>query len=157
MSPPAVPAERWLDALVASTLEAAGAALGCPDARLVETRRALPSGGAGAYMPLIADQSLQIALVASEAGCQALAKMLLGMAPTDEDLPSGDVADAVGEIVNVVAGGVKSRMAAAEPGIRLGLPIFIHGHIERTEHIDAVVADVLLGDQPAELLVLQRT
>ena len=79
----------WLDALVASAFEASSTALGWESNEVVERCAELPAGTAGAYLPLVADQSLQIALVSDEAGCQRMAKALLGMDAGDEDLPPG--------------------------------------------------------------------
>ncbi len=33
----------------------------------------------------------------------------------------------------MLAGGVKRRMSAANPGLQLGLPLFIQGHLEPRE------------------------
>lgn len=54
--------------------------------------------------------------------------ILLQQRPTDLD---GDVTDAVGELVNIIAGGAKADLA--ELGLSLGLPTVITGRSHRIE------------------------
>lgn len=96
----------------------------------------------GAYVPILSgDHSLHVGVASSEEGCQVLTRALLGMAP-DEEVSSDDVHDAVGEIANMVAGGVKSKVVAKGAEAQLGLPIFIHGHIAQTSVSQCMVSEV---------------
>jgi hypothetical protein len=116
-----------------------------------------PTGMAGAYIPLLAeDQTLQLALLASPAGCADLARLLLGMEP-GESVSDADIADAVGELVNIVAGGVKQRMQEATGGLRLGLPVFIHGYVQPTQQLEVSLASARIGEVDAHLMALRST
>jgi len=72
----------------------------------------------GAHIPLIGGgQAFDLALVASGDGCQALSRAILGASP-GAPLRDAEVADAVGEIVNMLAGssdGRPGRRARARP------------------------------------------
>lgn len=68
----------------------------------------------------------QLAVMANRDSCQILTRALFAMEP-DEEAPLEDVADSVGEIVNVAAGVLKSSRAAAGQQVQLGLPMFMEG------------------------------
>ena len=72
-----------------------------------------------------------------------------------EPLTPADIADAVCEIVNMLAGGVQ-RQLRKRAGIELtlGLPTFFHGPVQPTERLGVAVAEISLGSVPAALLVL---
>jgi hypothetical protein len=114
-----------------------------------------PTGVAGAYIPLLAeDQTLQLALLATPGGCADLSRLLLGLEPAD-DVSDADVADAVGELVNIVAGGVKQRMQDSAGALRLGLPVFIHGYVQRTQQLEVSLASARIGDVETYLMALR--
>jgi hypothetical protein len=99
----------------------------------------------GAHIPLIGGgQAFDLALVSSPEGCQALSRAILCMGPGPA-LPDADVADAVGEIVNMLAGSVKRRMAGQGAELELGLPIFLHGYIQPTGRLSALVLPTRFG------------
>jgi CheY-specific phosphatase CheX len=68
-----------------------------------------------------------LGLLGTNESCKSLARALLGMEP-EEDLGKEELADALGEIVNMVAGVVKRKLPAGESQeLHLGLPLFIAG------------------------------
>lgn len=145
-----------MTAAVEATLEMAGPVLGCEARSLGANPFAARAERPGAYIGLTGpDESVQIGLVSRPEGLQALAKAMLGMFPDDEDLPPSDVADAVGEIANIFAGGVKCRMLPRYGSLTLGLPLFIHGYIEPTEKLSIQGVDLQIGDIEASLLVIR--
>lgn len=149
--------EDWSAAAVASTLEMAGAVLGFEGQALGATPGSPKSQRPGAYIGLTApDEAVQVGLVAEMAGLQALAKAMLGMAPEDEDLPPADVADAVGELANIFAGGIKNRMLPRLGAVTLGLPLFINGYIEPTDKLAIHAVDLQLGPVATSLLVIRE-
>ena len=120
--------ERWIDAAEDATRELAVAALGCSVEANATRGTEPPAQLSGAYLQLLSDrQVVQVGLCGDEAALTHLAAGLLGL---DGPLSHADVTDAVGEIVNMVAGGIKRRLLPAYPGLQLGLPVFIHGHLE---------------------------
>ena len=66
------------------------------------------------------------------------------------------IADAMGEIINIVAGGVKTRMAGSDKGFKLGLPMFIDGHVEPVKETEQAAHRVTLGSIRAYLLTLRQ-
>ena len=142
----------WLHATVDATSEFSSTTLGAPLTPLESSN--LPIDLTGCFVALVGEEgSLQIGLASDGAGCQTLAKALFG---SDEDLPEEDVGDALGEIANIVAGGVKKRMASGEILLALGLPIVMEGHIRLTERQQIAQIDVLLGEVPTRLLIVSN-
>jgi chemotaxis phosphatase CheX-like protein len=121
---------EWMDLAADSAAEIAAGALGMESVRWQHpSLAALPSDLCGVYIPLLTDgDAVQLGLLGRRDVCAQLAKSLLGMGP-DESLDSdSDVFDAVGEVTNMVAGGVKFR-AAAQFDVKLGLPLALSGSI----------------------------
>jgi hypothetical protein len=120
----------WLAAAADSAIEIATGPLGISSTEWLGSSSAvLPEDLCGIYMPLLSDQlSLQLGILAERAVCTALAKALMGM-EADEPLDSDeDVFDAVGEVANMVAGGVKVRLAD-KSNILVGLPLALKGKV----------------------------
>ena len=151
----------WVAAMAPATPELAQT-LGLAAVELLGRHDVPPTGMAGAYIPLLAeDQTLQLALLASPSGCADLARLLLGM-ESEEAVSDADIADAVGELVNIVAGGVKQRMQdpariASGGGLRLGLPVFIHGYVQPTQQLEVSLASTRIGEVDAHLMALRST
>jgi hypothetical protein len=107
----------------------------------------------GAHIPVIGGgQAFDLALVASADGCQALSRAILCLDSEGPPLRATEVADAVGEIVNMLAGTVKRRMAGSGADLVLGLPLFVHGYIQPTERLSVVVLPTRFG--PIDTMVL---
>lgn len=148
-----VTVETSLDALVDAADELA-ACLGFDGVTLLGTE-ALALAPWGAYVPLVGDNvSLQVGLSAGEAARAGIAGALLGMAPDEVD--PADVVDAVGEAVNILAGQVKTRLVDVEPTLKLGLPMFVEGHILVTPSFAQAVAHVELGPVPVSLVAVRH-
>jgi CheY-specific phosphatase CheX len=73
--------------------------------------------------------TLQIGIDVDEAGAAKLTRALL-MMEEDEEVELEDITDAMGEIANMVAGGVKSRLIAVESSLTIGLPHFVEGETD---------------------------
>lgn len=87
----------------------------------------------GAYVPLVAEGCrVQIGIVAEWEACKAVASALLGMEPESES----DVFDALGEIANMTAGLVKTRMNERVPGLNTGLPLCVSGQVQRSAGVE---------------------
>jgi hypothetical protein len=92
----------------------------------------------GAHIPLVGPgQAFDFALVASPGNCQALSRAILCM-KDGAPLRDAEVADAIGEIVNMLAGTVKRRLAGHGAELELGLPIFLHGYIQPTDRLTVI-------------------
>jgi hypothetical protein len=99
----------------------------------------------GAHIPLIGGgQAFDLALVSSVEGCQALSRAMLGMGP-ETALRDAEIADAVGEIVNMLGGSMKRRLSKEFADLALGLPIFLHGYIQPTERLSIIALPTRFG------------
>src|SRR5690242_4672288 len=79
--------KEWLRIIAESATEVATVALGFETAEIRAQSTAAPDGLIGAYLPLgTNEQPMQVGFLADPAGCQVLAKALLGMSAEDEDL-----------------------------------------------------------------------
>lgn len=147
----------------ASCLEALREAVGEVAATVLGGVPVAPASGSlepgschGAYLALVAqDEPIQVALLANASGCQALSKALLGMDVADEDLPDADVSDAMCEVINIVAGGLKRRVSG-ELKVTLGLPLFVAGPLLPNQQQQVHSRALTLGDVPVDVLLLTQ-
>jgi hypothetical protein len=96
----------------------------------------------GAHIPLVGGgQAFDFALVSSADGCLALSRAILCAGPAAA-LRDAEVADAVGEIVNMLAGAVKRRLSGHRADLELGLPIFLHGYIQPTDRLSVIALPI---------------
>lgn len=118
----------WMNLAADAAAEIATGALGMANARWQHpSGAALPDDLCGVYIPLMADgASVQLALLGHREVCAQLAKSLLGMRPDEVLEDESMLFDAVGEVTNMVAGGVKVR-AAERLDVKLGLPLAFRG------------------------------
>jgi CheY-specific phosphatase CheX len=118
-----------------------------------------PRTGVGATISLVANgENVVLALVADAAGCRTLAAGLMGMEPDEAaELDDSEVADGVGEVVNMWAGLVKTRMNGDVPGIALGLPMFVDGHVEGVSSTERVATEVRIGGVRATVAVVRQS
>ncbi len=146
----------WLDALVEATNETSDQFLSLGNISVIATTDSLPEMATAGFVSLVGDSTaVQVGIAASAGGCQLLAKSLMGMTDEDEDLPHNDVIDALGELANIVAGGVKQRMVdQGESTMVLGLPLVLDGTLQVTDRQIVLSAECMIGPIPAHLLVI---
>jgi CheY-specific phosphatase CheX len=96
--------------------------------------------------------AISIGLFSDEAGCQRIARALLYAGP-DDPLSKSEMVDAISEIVNILSGTIKGRVARYATHAALGLPAFVMGPIEPTSgqvidtvnlSVDGAVAQVVI-------------
>lgn len=144
------PVSEWINATVSAASEFSSTTLGAPLSTLDSSN--LPVDLTGCFVALVGEEgSLQIGLASDTVGCQTLAKALFA---SDDDLTEEDVGDALGEIANIIAGGVKKRIVTGQVAWALGLPIVMEGHVRLTERQRIAQIDVSLGDVPTRLLII---
>ena len=152
-----IPLMEWMSAMQEAATEVATTTLGCAGTEHLALDVPPPPQMPAAYLPLVGvEEQVQLAVAADPGSCQALAKSMLAMEPGGEDLPMGDVADAMNEIINIIAGAVKKRVFERSGPLSLGLPIFIHGQPEPSGRLTTVVRHMRFGDIPAALLVVHQ-
>ncbi|TMQ08463.1 MAG: chemotaxis protein CheX [Deltaproteobacteria bacterium] len=148
-----VPLAQWRAAVEVAAREIATYALSLPGAVVQDpvgiecTAKMI-----GAHIPLVGcGQGFDLALLSSPEGCRALSRAILGR-PEAAVLRDSEIADAVGEIVNMLAGSVKRRLAGQRTELVLGLPIFIHGHLQPSDRMLVTALPTRFG--PIDTIVL---
>lgn len=107
--------ESWLNACQDAFHDLATTTLGFDDCEGLEMRAGASRGDLSAYIRLFSDQgAYQLGLSLYSDTAHDLACVMLGLDPDEEILPPNDVADAMGEMANILAGGVKARMVEAD-------------------------------------------
>jgi CheY-specific phosphatase CheX len=146
---------QWLDAALSATTELAKTSLGFSLVTVVAKLDKLPGDMAGAWVALVGSgTSMQVGIASSLEGCHGLARAFLRMPESEGPLSEDDMVDALGEMANVIAGGVKRRVAHLDPSTRLGLPIVVRGKVEAGDRLHAAIAEVRLGAIAAQVIVL---
>lgn len=148
---------HWHAAIAAAATEISTYALGFDGATVGPSVDPMEVRGlVGPHISLLGGPSaLDIALVGTMDDCRRMAAAML-----QSDDPSGlsepDVADAVGEILNMFAGSMKRRMASTGVDLELGLPVFVVGHVRPTEQISVTPLQAHFGPIPMFVVVVGR-
>lgn len=151
-----LPLSDWMDALIAAADELATETLGMEEGSVFATETSLVPVVSGAFIALVSpERGVEVGICASAENCVKLAGAFLGLDPAEDELSPGDLDDALGEIVNVVAGMLKTRMADRVPDLKIGLPIVLHGRIGRGSGTEMIVAWTRWGDAEAALVLVR--
>jgi hypothetical protein len=149
--------QTWLDALRAAAHEFMQTTYNSKEVTATSRQSSLPwHNTMGAWVPIIGDAfSLQLGLVSTDDGCQAIARKLLNLKPL-APLTEEDMADAIRETVNILAGMSKKTIEGDISKSTLGLPLFIAGHIKITKEQAAVSEMISIGNESCYLIVLKQ-
>ena len=150
--------QPWIDAMADAMKEVATTTLGYSGCTVIGPRKA-EGDLSGGYVALVGDKcSVQVAVASEPSVCRNIAARLFEMPENEADsLPDGDVADAIGELVNIVGGQVKTRMAKLDSSLQLGLPFVIEGVIESTKRLKSEYVEADLGGVKVVLVVIIDT
>lgn len=153
MTTPSLAPGDWLGVLAVEFATLAAGTLGLAPPVVGRLEESAPAGSCGAYLPLIGPAcSYQIALVSNVEGCEAVARGLLGAGP-ETALTPAETADAVCEVVNILAGTVKARLRE-RVALQLGLPIFFNGPVQPTERMGVTSRELRAGPLNAALVLV---
>jgi hypothetical protein len=147
--------KRWLDAMIAATNELAQTTFNSPPSSATLLPPVLEDRE-GSLLPIyLGGESLQLGVLATPATCRALTKALLDLGDEEEPEDS-DIPDAVGEIVNIIAG-IVQRSIDREDGqaVTLGYPIHFCGNLVTTADLETLAARMNLGPGEADLVVIR--
>ncbi len=98
--------------------------------------------------------TLRLSMIAGMETCTTLAKALLG-AGEDEEIDGEDVVDGVGEMMNIIAGGVKEQLNASYPSLKVGLPLWSGDPVEPCPRTAlSETRPILIGGNPVQLRVM---
>ncbi|MEK7347571.1 MAG: chemotaxis protein CheX [Candidatus Eisenbacteria bacterium] len=157
MSTTTIDLHEWLDSLSEIALHYA-------TNHLRFDRSAAPPGAATSGTPrpavyvtiLGARNSMHLGIATTPDGARTLTRAFLGLRGPEE-LADRDVVDGLSEILNILAGKVKSRMTARDGTLKLGLPMFVSGSVGHGEGIEKATADVMLGPVPCQLQIFRQS
>lgn len=151
-----LPLSQWLDSAVQAAGEVATSLLGCSTLRLEPGNEARLCE-VGSFVPMhLGEATVHLGIVADARACRRLAGQLLGM--DADDIDEDDLADAVNEVTNVVAGTTLRLTARKGTGSDLGLPSFHRGRSPVSEPgLQSAFAQAYFDDIPACLVVYHRS
>jgi hypothetical protein len=146
--------ELWLDELISAADDVATGALGLPGARVIHRGATSEDQLRGSYLAMVGDRhTVQLGAAVRPEHSVPLARAFLGLNPEDRKLEDAEVVDALGEIVNILAGRLKTKMDGRAPPMAIGLPMVLQGHVELSQQANIAQAVVDWGGIEAELLV----
>ncbi|MCA9665585.1 MAG: chemotaxis protein CheX [Myxococcales bacterium] len=146
-------ARHWLDAAVSGFDELAVSMLEANGVEKGEDTEALSNDQCGAVIALVPEQgdSIELGLFSNREGVTRLSRALLGMEEGDE-LSEDEVADCVGELINIVAGNAKG--ANGNSTYRLGMPVYVAGPLRPGSRAKFSGCGVRMDDIEVTLCVL---
>ena len=157
MSTSKLSSHHWRSALEGAATEIATRALSFPGVVVLDPVSLERSAAMiGAHIPLIGGgQAFDMALVSSADGCEALSRAVLcvGAGPTIRDI---EIVDAIGEIVNMLAGSMKRRLAGHGAHLALGLPIFVRGYLP-SDRLSVISLPIRFGHVDTIVLIVGRS
>lgn len=146
------PLAAWLQAACQAADELATTMLGFSQLMTIDCQLALDGlPEAAMKVALVGDPSkFHVGIVADAESGQALSRALLGMDPEDE-LEDADIDDSLGEIANMLAGGVKTRI---DQSLTLNVPV-VHNNLDDLRKAAQLgLALVHCDDVPVKLFVV---
>lgn len=150
-----MPIDSWLDQLADVAKEVAASTLSTEAFEIRDRTHGIPKELAGSWIAMVGDEcSAQVGICSNQSGAKRLAGMMLGMGP-DEELDDEGTADAVCELINVMAGVLKSRVSAQMAHFKLGIPVFFQGSLSVSGGTEAGSLQVCIDSIPVHLLVLK--
>jgi hypothetical protein len=151
MSVPPLPLATW-SACLRSSVDAIAQGFGGVAAGAEATPRVLPWGG---YISLLGESdSIRLGVSASAEGCAALARGLLEL-DDGVEVPNKEVADALCEMVNIIAGHLKAKVQAQTGRLNIGLPMFLTEPPRTNGNLEVAVQSADIGGTPVALVIMR--
>ena len=156
MSTTTIDLQEWLDCLSQVTSDYAAHHLRFDASAPPPAASAPGEPRPAVYVAILgAKCSMHLGLATSVQGAQALARAFLGIR-SQGAVDERDVVDGMSEILNILAGKVKSRMSARDGSLRLGLPMYVSGAVGHGDGIERAVVDLAVGPVPCQLHVFRQ-
>ncbi len=150
----AVSIETWLTRVLEAAEEVASTTFNAA-ANDVRELDKMPHGKEGSLLSVQkGPESLYLGVLCDQDDCKALTRALLQM-EEHEELVEEDITDAIGEIINILAGVVQRSMDGAGSAVTLGLPVYIRGEIIAPARSEARFASINLGPAQAAIVVVR--
>lgn len=151
-----ISAEDWLAATTESLVEVAETYF---DMEAMESESFHEDAAAkcGAIIGLASgDNTVQLMMLATRRGSESLGKALLGF-ESNESIDTCDLADAIGEIINIVAGMVKTVVNHQDDSLHLTLPTFVEGTLEPIGGQEIMGKVIKMGPVETKVVVINGT
>lgn len=148
-----ISAQQWLDVTTKSLTEVAETYF---DVSAMEAASFQEADGptCGALIGLTSEHNtVQLMMVATRRGSESLGKALLGF-EAHEAIDTGDLADAIGEIINIVAGMVKTEVSALDDSLYLTLPTFVEGTLAPIGGNEILGQIITMGTVQTKVIVI---
>jgi CheY-specific phosphatase CheX len=147
----------WSEAFIESVEELGETFLGEVELIVQKEEHELPERIMGSFVQVVGPEGpVLLGVTGSPETCDGLARLMLQMEP-NEEIDQMDMTDALGEIINIAAGGIKNRLSPTLGDIELGLPLFVTGALRAIGHIEVRASHSTLGCFPCTLVVLALT
>jgi hypothetical protein len=147
----------WKTAFFESMQELSDGFLGGVPISMVGHKQEMPDSLLGAFVQVVCPEgAVLLGITGSSEACDGIAKLMLSMDPEDP-IDESDANDAMGEIINIAAGTVKTKLRAQLGSIELGLPLFLSGRLRAVGHIAVELTEVKIGPYDFALIVFALT
>lgn len=151
----AVTTQAWLERVLEAAEEVAQTSFDCVANDVRSAEKGLPHGKQGSLLVVQRGaESVHLGVMSDEDGCVALTRALLQM-EDDEEVAEEDVTDAVGEIINILAGVVQRSLDGHGAPVSLGLPVYVRGDVSAPSRAEALSVNLNLGPARADLIVVR--
>ncbi|HEY5957521.1 MAG TPA: chemotaxis protein CheX [Polyangiaceae bacterium] len=148
---------NWRNAFLESVQELSIGFLGGTEVIVTGEKQEMPYALLGAFVQVVCSEGpVLLGITGTSASCHGLAKLMLGM-DLKEPIGEDDANDAVGELINITAGLIKTKLSNQLGNIELGLPVFLSGRLRAIGRIAVASTEVKIGPYPCELLVFALT
>jgi CheY-specific phosphatase CheX len=147
----------WKKAFFESMQELSDGFLGGVTITEVGHKQEMPDSLLGAFVQVVCPEgAVLLGITGSTESCDGIAKLMLGM-DSDDEIEESDANDAMGEIINIAAGTVKTKLSAQLGSIELGLPLFLSGRLRAVGHIAVELTEVRIDSYDFSLIVFALT
>lgn len=155
MTESAIPVQRWTETVTSAMSEVAASSLGC-ETSLEGIEIASPVSLCGSLVALVSGRNVVcVGFSSTPDGCRKIAGAMLGLEGDDIDgLSHDDVRDSVGELVNILAGAVKTKLSSEDADLTLGLPIYFEGFFEGDSHSRSTYVPCRVGETTGVITLL---
>lgn len=155
MSETVIPLQRWTEAVTSALSEVAASSLGV-ETTVEGVDLASPANLCGSLVALVSGRNVVcVGFSSKPEGCRQIAGAMLGLDAGDlEGLSHDDVRDSIGELVNILAGAVKTKLSSEDAELALGLPIYFEGFFEGDSHSRSAYVPCRLGETMGVLTLL---
>ncbi len=151
-----ISAEDWLAATTQSLVKVADTYFDV-EAMASESFDDEAAAKCGAIIGLASgDNTVQLMMLATRRGSESLGKALLGF-ESNESIDTCDLADAIGEIMNIVAGMVKTVVNHRDDSLNLTLPTFVEGRLEPIGGQEVMGEVIKMGAVETKVVVINGT